>query len=116
MDVEVVGEGMPVRLRSASVRIQNVQRARADGDVWLDAAIAPYLEVSAFNSDAFEQRTGRALVPGAATGIKMHGSLGPYTVGCEGFVGVNRAAELGRLSDVVDHVHWGGRFYIRLSI
>lgn len=114
--VSSVFEGAPVRLRSVAMRLETPYRSHLGDDFWLHAGFSPFLEVSAFNSAVFEQATGRSLVPGAATGLSAHITMGPLSAGLEGFVGVNRAEELSRLSAVADHVHWGGRVYVRMGI
>ncbi len=114
--VQVVVEGAPIRLRSVSTRVEHLYRAVTEDDFWLDAGIAPFLEISAYNGGRFELETGRSLVPGAATGCRAYMAFGVLSAGLEGFVGVNRAEELSRLTRVVDHVHWGGRFYVRIGI
>lgn len=114
--LQLVAEGAPVRLRSVTMRVESAHRYLWTEDFWFKAGFAPFLEVSAYNGAAFEAETGRALVPGAVTGARGWLSMGVLSTGVEAFVGVNHAHELSRLGAVVDHLHWGGRFYVRLGI
>lgn len=116
VDLQMVFEGAPFRLRSISTRVERLVRYTTPDEIWFDAGFAPFVEVSAFNGEIFERTTGRSLVPGGATGCRAYFAVGWFSAGLEAFVGVNRADELTRLTRVVDHLQWGGRFYVRFGI
>lgn len=116
VSLSVVFEGMPVRLRSSTLKIEAEFDHKAGDRLWTRVAAVPYLEVSAFNAGAFEDATGRSLVPGGATGVRAYWIFGLLQTGIDGFVGINRATELDRLVNVTDRVQWGARVYARIGL
>jgi hypothetical protein len=127
LTVVAAGEFNPVRLRSASARLdwaggpQMILRD-ADPDTGRQSAmrlaldLGAFMQASYFNSRHLDEQTGRAHVAGAAFGLTARPDATILMGQLDLWFGLNQPETLARISEFVDHWQMGVRFHGRFGL
>jgi hypothetical protein len=86
------------------------------GALRLALDLGAFAEATYFNSRYLEERTGRDHVFGAAFGLSARPDATIAMLQIDLWTGINRPAELARISDFVDHWQFGARFHGRFGL